>query len=252
MNCRTFAENAAAAADRQLPPELQAAAEAHLAACTACRTERDRQNAVRQLVRRRAPRPAVPDRVREELLRRLSTRSRSTGAWPRRALLVGSIAAALLLGVAVLLRQPAPSLLAVARSDVDAAEAGTLPLAMRTGDAAALGGYYRRAGITFDHSVENFASKGLHLVGGDVSSIGRVMTTRTLYEGPRGKVVCRRFRDGSVELPDGGEQIGATRVLTREGIQLEITHIGDVVCTMASRTTVTAAAALHTLVRHHD
>jgi len=253
MDCRIFADHAAAAADGRLPPELRAEIAAHLEECAACRADIDRQRAVRELVHRRAPRTAVPEGVREDLLRRLAEAAPKRERRRYRALIIGSIAAALVLGLAALLRPTAPSLLAVAKSDVDAAEAGTLTLAMRTSDASALRGYYRRTGITFGHSVEDLESKGLHLVGGDVSSIGRATTTRTLYDGPRGKVVCRRFRSGSVELPDGGEQVGPTRVLMREGIQLEITRIGDdVVCTMASRAPVTASLALQSLLHRHD
>ena len=252
MDCRTFDEIAAAAADQCLPADELAAVEAHLAECARCRAERDAQQAMRRLVRERLPRPAVPEALRKEVLRRLGAKRGGTAIRWRRVLLAGSIAAALLLGVAPFLRGGSISLLTVATADVAAAEAGRLSMAMRTSDAAALRGYYRRAGVAFDHSVEDFEARGLHLLGGEVSSIGTAVTTRTIYQGPQGKVVCRRFRFGTVELPRGGEQVGAARVFVHGGIQVVITQIGDVVCSMASRLAATPAAAAVHAFAHRD
>jgi hypothetical protein len=132
-------------------------------------------------------------------------------------------------------RSPAPDLLAVLVNDVHAANTPDLPLAVRTNDLNVLRQYYQSTGrVDFDRTVPDLAAMGFYPVGGNVVKIGAVDSTLTVFEGPLGRVVCRRFRAGVLELPAGGERIGNATVFTLHGITVRFQRDGDVICCLAS------------------
>jgi anti-sigma factor RsiW len=234
MNCRDFSQIAAAHADGQLTPAERLDVEEHLAACPSCREESQRQTAIRQLVRDRIAVVPVPGDLHARVVGALPASLPPRRQLSRRTVLAGAIAAALVIGIWPLFRTANDGLFAVLQSDVRAADTEEISLAMRTDDAAALRSYYLGNGVDFDNAVEDLGSAGLRLVGGTPSSIGGRTTTLTLYEKASDHVVCRRFRLGDVTIPDGGQQIGRSRLFTRAGVHIAITRIGDVVCAMAS------------------
>lgn len=161
---------------------------------------------------------------------------RLPGSWG--LLLGGTVTALLALGVTLLLPTSEPDLLSVMVGDVEDAESGELPLAMRTSNAEELQSYYRQSTqIDFiDQSVGNFTSHGFRLVGGGTASIGSAQTTLTLYESSHGKTVGRRFREGAIDVPESSEQAGSRRIFTVDGVTVGIMRLdGGVLCALASK-----------------
>ncbi len=244
MDCTAYHDIVAADVDGLLDTRQQSAATAHVATCSRCASVRRAAAMTTELLRERAPRHETPAAVRQRMIAALDREGAPVSplAAPRRGhvsrkrlALIGALAA----GVALLLvstwQSPAPDLLAVLVRDVHAASTPQVPLAIRTDDVDSLRQYYRSTGrIDFDRTVPDLSTAGFRPIGGSVAKIGAVDTTLTAYEGPLGKVVCRRFRAGGLELPAGGERIGEATVFTVQGITVRFQRDGDVICCLAS------------------
>lgn len=238
MDCSAYQELVAGHIDSELGPQQRREADGHVAACRSCATLRARHEGIRSVVRFHAPRYSVPEDLRARIETALPGSDEAPASEPRvarRLVLAGAIAATLALVIGNPFRAPAPDLLATLASDVHAAHAEEIPLAIRASDPESLRKYYRGSGrIPFDQTVEDFSAVGLRPVGGRVGELGAVPTTVTVYEGHGGKVVCRRFRAGSVELPLGGERVGDATVYTVEDVTVRVQRIDGVICALAS------------------
>jgi Putative zinc-finger len=244
MNCAEYEEIVAADVDDELEDGERAAAAAHVSTCARCRALRAAQESVRTLLRQRAQRHVMPPELRRQVVAAIDEEVgvASLDAWrnrlgrPYRLMIGGAVAALLALVVAALLRPAQPVLLAQLVKDVHAVNAGEIDLALKTNDVGELRRYYREvAGFSFDRTVDDFSAKGLTLVGGMKSSIDSTPTTLSIYDSVRGKVVCRRFRAGTVPIPEGGEQVGNARLFTIDGVTVSIIRISkDVYCCLAS------------------
>lgn len=250
MDCRTYEDLASAHADGRLSPGEEQEASHHVATCTRCAALRTQQEETSHLVRRHAPRWTVSDDLRARLTAALDGAEPSDQTKPEsivgssksrravtrmRLVIAGAVAAALALVIGNLFRSTPPDLLATLASDVRAAEAGELELAVRASDVDSLRRYYTGTGrIDFEETVEDFSTLGLRPVGAGTGQIDGVPTTLTVYQGPSGKVVCRRFRTGSLRLPAGGEQIGEATVYTIDEVTVRVQRVGSVICVLAS------------------
>lgn len=254
MDCAAYQELAAAHADGRLDPPERAAADEHVAGCIHCAEARRAQTVVTAVLRQRRlsqPAPAeLRDRIDQALtsaaaaaLRARRTRRR-TGM-----LLVGAIAAGLALFF--LPRQlTRPDLLTVLAQDVRAADADKIAFGLRSSDFEELGAFYH-ARLDLSDPLPDLRPADFHTVGGTVATLGNSPTTLTVYQGPGGKVVCRRFRAGQFPLPAGGREIDGARYFEVDGITVRIQQFGDTVCCMASTMPIDALARLFTMPAAH-
>ncbi|HVN84951.1 MAG TPA: hypothetical protein VMW17_08920 [Candidatus Binatia bacterium] len=234
MRCDEYRDLIAADVDGQLGADEQHAADSHRATCAQCAELHREQHHLVALLRARAPKFRVPTTLREQVQQRYEPLDRRSLRW-RRVVLVGVAVAAVVLVVVSTLRSRPEATLAKLAEDVHEVEAGKAALAIRTDSIEELRRYYRSTGkIDFERSADDLRSAGLRLIGGAVHTLDHVTTTFTLYDGPRGVVVCRRFRVGSIRLPGGGERIGHDQVFTVDGVTIAVMHLGDIVCTLAT------------------
>ena len=237
MTCAEYRDLVAAHVDGRLSPDEERAVAAHVPTCVGCRIVYQRQLNAKQLLRQRSVRHAVPAAIKDQLLGGLQASEADQGErWPwRRIVLVGALAAGLLMALVPLLRHRPPSLLGTLAADVREVSASTAMLAMRTEKVPELRQYYRSTGqIDFERSADDFSPFGLWLVGGAIRPLEGVPTTFTVYDSALGKVVCRRFRVGAIALPEGGQRVGHDQIFAADGVTIVVMHLGDIICTLAT------------------
>ncbi len=238
MECSDYRDLAAADVDGRLDDRERVAAEAHVAACPACASLRGTQLAIKRLLRERCEPRKTPELLRAAIRRELSRvdapADRPASSPRRRFVVAGAIAAALLLSLLPVLRTSDRGVIPLLAADMAQADASAPEI--RTTSVADLASYYAGRGLDFDNAVEDLEPQGFHLVGGSTASIGDVKTTLTVYESGDDRLLCRRFRAAGFEWPQGGEQIGDSRVYSHDGVYVSLTRLaGDVVCAMTSR-----------------
>ena len=258
LKCSEYADLAAAHIDGMLDAVEVQAADEHIALCPECTQIKHKQTAVKSIVRNRVGTRAVPDSVRDAIVKQIGAEAAAGEASKispirterRRWLIVGAVAAGMVLTLLPSLRPAESPLIATLAADVAAAHSNP-SLEVETTDPSALRGYYAQRGFTFTNTVEDLEPAGIQLVGGSASTIGRAATTMTVYTNGSERIVCRRFRVGDVKLPVGGKKIGSTEVFTRQGVNVALTRLGDIVCAMASTMpTDQFVASLHSA-HHH-
>jgi anti-sigma factor RsiW len=245
MNCEGYNDIVAADVDAMLASGEAQEAEAHVASCSRCQATRRKQQFAKSMLRERLVRQSAPEDLRRRVLTAIEGEPRISAVPPtslrprtsRRRIMAGAIAALLAVGLYSVLSPAKPDIIGVMVADAEAADSGRLDLAMRTSNVEELQTYYQESGqIDFRQSVGDFSGQGFHLVGGSVEYIGSQSTTRSLYDSSDGKVVCRRFRIGSVDIPVIGEQAGSRHVFTVDGVTFGIVRLeGDVVCILATK-----------------
>jgi mycothiol system anti-sigma-R factor len=239
MTCGDYLDLVAADVDGELTAAERTGVEAHLAGCARCTNLRRGQAEVRALVRSRATRHAAPAFLRERIEKELDRQPAPPTALPPprwRIVLGGAIAASLVFALTSLLRPSAPDVVAVLARDVHGADHGQMSLAIETENVDELRSFYRgRVDFPSEQSAEDLTTVGFRIVGGRSGSIDGVPTTVTLYEGSAGKVICRRFREAEIRLPEDGEMIAGMQVFSREGMTARLARLPNgVVCAMAS------------------
>ncbi len=235
MNCEQYKEIAAAHADSVLAASESTDAETHVRQCPGCASQLQLQKVVAGRVRR-LPAIQSPELMRRRIARQTSVPMPAEKPHRMRRIVAGTVAAGLVLATAFWFADRPPAIIATLTADVEAADRQDLPIDLETGDPGALRTYYAAAGVPFENSVEDLAPQGLDLVGGGMSSIEGRATTRTVYRtADDQRVVCRRFRAGEVDWPSGGQALGDSELFTRDGVNIALTRVGDVVCAMASR-----------------
>jgi hypothetical protein len=242
MDCQTYQALVAAHADAALDPQERMEADAHVSVCPGCAELRAVNKRIRAFVREHASRHTIPPEIRARVEKALDVADQPdspvavlSSRWRVRVVLAGAIAATLLLVIGSPFRSSPPDLLAVLAEDVRGANASSLAVELPTDNIDQLRAYYRNSGkFTFDQTVEDFGGFGLRPVGATVGDIGGAATTLTVYEGPAGKVICRRFLSGSVRLPPGGERVGEATVYTVGDVTVRVHRMGNVICVLAS------------------
>lgn len=237
MNCIDYRDLVAAHVDERLSAGERSAVEEHVATCVRCQGIYRDQLSARAALRERLPRMTTPPDVRQTVLSRLqreAAEQTQKSPW-RRRVLVGALAAGLLLAIVPLLRPRPPSMLALLAADVHEVSANTGMLAKRTEQVSELRQFYRTTGqIDFERSADDFSSFGLWLVGGVVRPLGGVPTTFTVYDSALGKVVCRRFRVGALRLPVGGQRVGHNEIFIEGDVTIVVMNLGDIICTLST------------------
>lgn len=269
MDCQAYRSLVAAHIDHALEPHEQIEADTHVQSCVSCAQLRTEVDAGRHIARKYAPRHTTPGEVRARLLRALELEAEENSSTSGRAgpslrlrrlyLLVGAVAAVAVLLIAHPFRSPkihlqlAPDVLDVVVEDVRRANADQLPLEVRSDQVDVLREFYRRTEkFPFDDTVADFRHLGLRPVGAMLSSVGDVPTTLTVYDGPTGKVVCRRFLADALPLPVGPQRIGEPTTIRLDGVTVRIHQIGSVVCLLAGALPEEALTSLPHRASHLD
>jgi anti-sigma factor RsiW len=236
MNCSTYQTLVTDHADDRLDAARRGEAESHLSDCPKCARLLDEQGQVRGLLRARRAREAVPPDVRERILAAVASEARRSPVFSRRRwLLVGAVAALALFALLPRWPGPSPDLVATLARDVEMANADRIGFALQTDDPEMLRVYYRdTGGLSFAPAVPDLRPMGLRQVGGRVDDLEGVPTALTIFDGPSGKVVCRRFLAGTIPLPEGGRVVGDATVHTHDGVTLRIVRDGEVICVLAA------------------
>ena len=241
MNCEQYNDIVAADVDAALTAAEARSAAEHVTSCPRCQATRRDQQLARSILRERAAHHGAPEDLRHRVLTAIEgerTAGKVTSLrTPRRRILVGAIAALLAVVLYSLLSPAAkPELVPVMIAEVTAAQAGKLEIALRTSSVEQLQSFYRQSGrIDFEPSAGDFSAHGFHLVGGSVVDVGTSPTALSVYDSDHGKVFCRRFREGSIDVPESGEQLGERRIFTVDGVTFAIARLeGGVLCVLAS------------------
>ncbi len=249
LDCSEYADLAAAHADGVLSAAEAVAADDHAAKCASCAHLRHQQEIARAAVRRGTRTAVAPASLRAAVGQQVAAAAEPPVA-NRRWMMVGAVAAGLLLALVPVLRPGHSGLIETLAADV-AAAARVPALDLETDDPAELRGYYQRHGFTFANTVEDLEPAGMHLLGGSASEVGDAATTLTVYEKDGERVVCRRFRANAIDLPAGGRQVGGSEVFTRNGVSIALTRMGDIVCAMASAMPAEHFVSSLRLAHHH-
>jgi hypothetical protein len=241
VHCADYLAMAAADVDGRLSVDEQRAVESHVSSCARCAAAQQQQRTIKQFVQERAARVPTPADVRarvvQVLAREQGARSAARRRWlsPVRLALTGGIAALVVLTLRGWWQPVQSDLLTSLVRDTHAAAADQIKLAIRTDSVDDLRRYYRGTGkIDFERSADDLTAWGLRLVGGTVARLGDTDATLTVYEGAAGRIVCRRFRAGSIHLPEGGEWIGENQFFTIDGVTVCVMRLGDVICCLTT------------------
>jgi anti-sigma factor RsiW len=236
VNCNEYRECAAADADGVLGA-AEEEARRHLERCAGCRAERDRQLAVRGLLRSRARdlHPATPVGLRTRVLATLDeAHAASERGWWSSAVRWGGVVAftvAVVLTIVVWNRNaPFTPLI----REYDRAANGSLELALRTAKREDLEAYYRQhAAEGIPVHVVDLSAAGFRLVGGAVADLRGRRARLSVYSDGRYTIVCDyRFAESfSYPLPASGEPV----FFARGGASFCARRIGDEVCLLVTR-----------------
>ena len=238
MDCAGYQELVAADVDGRLEATEQAAARLHVAGCAGCAVRRRQQQEIKELLRARLKLTPTPDDLRQRVLAAVAREASVPQTQRRyrwRLVLAGSLAAALIAAVIIpRLHKRGPDLLDVLVRDVHAASADQIKL-IPAGDVETLRRYYNDSGqFAFTNTVLDLTALGFRPIGGAIVPIGNVAATFTVYESPHGRMICRRFPAGALDLPAGGEPFDGARLFTVGGITIRIVRDGDAICCFAS------------------
>ncbi len=234
MTCAEYRECVAADVDGVLGSDAEEVRR-HLATCDSCRRVRDRQIAVRDLLRTRtllAPAPAgLSGRIIERLgQERAGAPERPRWLSPRSAgLALAGVAAAL----AIVLLNRGPSFAPLIES-YDLASRGALELTIRTSNPAELETYFRghRAEGFPDHVVD-LSAAGFRLVGGTLTEFAGRRARLAVYSDGTNLILCdyqlaERF---PFALPANGDAV----FFSQGGVNFCARRMGDEVCLLATR-----------------
>jgi anti-sigma factor RsiW len=255
MDCDRYRELVAADIDRQLAATDTAAAAAHVAGCPRCARLRQEQQVIKDLLRLHRRPVSPPESVRTRILDAVA-REATTSSAPRsrrggRLVLGGAIAALLLLSLVPWWRQSGPELLDVLVRDVHAATADEIALTPADNIEALRRLYSDSGRLAFRNTVVDLTALGFRPTGGAVVPIGDVAATFTVYESPHGKMICRRFAVGAIDLPAGGEPFDGAQLFRIDGITIRIVRDGDAICCFASDIPYDTLIAYLERARHH-
>lgn len=231
--------------DGRVDAARQAEVRAHLEGCPQCRSELDALRWVRDVALKQLPGEDVPPALADRVAVALDAADGRTGRPERR---VGrrwgrwAGASALLAAAAVallLILEPGLSLPAAAARDFAAYRDGTLSLALRTSDGAAVERLFATGGLQYAPRVFDLSMMQYQLQGGRVHRLRSRPSAFYAYRGPAGSdVVCQMFLGRLAELPptdDAREHDGIVfRVYRVEGVTLVFWQEGAVVCVLAS------------------
>jgi len=231
MNCQEYQEWVAADVDGVLGAEAESV-RSHLADCRACRTLRERQAAMRGLLRSRSLAVEAPVGLRTRIAVSIDQEAeRRSGPtfWrrPLRWAAVGLAAAAVVVGLLVVSRgSPLPD--SLVRSYADALARGP---AVHVSGADELERYYRSQPGLPTH-IQDLSKAGFHLVGGTVEKFPDRTARLSTYSDGQTVVLCDYLyaRNFPLELASG-EQV----FFAYAGLSFAVSRHAEEVCVLVTR-----------------
>jgi anti-sigma factor RsiW len=216
--------------DGRLDAARQADVGAHLDACPQCRAELEALRWVRDVALKQLPSDEVPPTLAGRVAAALDaadnrTRPTASPTIGRRWRIwagVGALAAAAVLALLLVPARSADFTHAVAR-DFAAYSRGTLPLELRSANAAAVESLYARGGIAFPTRVFDLGMMQYRLVGGRIHRLRDRPSALFAYRGPAGRdLVCQMYEGRLADLP------AADDVREHDGITFQVYRLGDI------------------------
>jgi hypothetical protein len=236
VTCAEYQDWVAADVDGVLGAQAESV-RCHLAGCESCRGLRDRQLAVRDLLRSRPIQQSAPYGLRARVLARLDEESErlvpASGWWPRRARWIG-LALACATAAAVLMLRSRDGSFAPLIESYDLAARGALPITLPTSDPAVLEGYYREhRDEGFPEHVVDLSRAGFRLTGGAVRDFSSRQARLTVYSDGKDMIVCDyQFAD---DFPLALQASGRPMFFSRHGVNFCARRMGNEVCLLATR-----------------
>lgn len=236
MNCSQYRDLVAADVDGMLGAEAQSVQE-HRAQCSACRAERARQAAVRDLVRARAARPEAPLGLRTRVRAALEAEELAAGRpqpwWRRRLSWAGAAFAAAAVVVIVTVAGRGSAFDPLVR-DYDRVVQGALEIDFRTDAPAALEDFYRQhVADGVPAHVVDLSLAGFRLVGGTLVDFPDRRARLSIYSDGQYLIVCdyRFAAKFPMALPADGQPV----FFHRSGVNFCARRSGDEICLLATR-----------------
>jgi hypothetical protein len=234
VNCDQYLECAAADVDGTLGAAA-GEAQKHLDGCAACRAERGRQLAVRNLLRTRDLHPATPVGLRTRVLAALAESDTASQQpwWPRALRWGAACALGVALIVTIVVWNRHASFTALIR-EYDRAANGSLALGLQTAMREDLEAYYREhAGEGIPVHVVDLSAAGFQLVGGTMADVRGRRARLSVYSDGTYTIVCdyRLAKTFPFPLPANGEPV----FFSRGGASFSARRIGDEVCLLVTR-----------------
>jgi anti-sigma factor RsiW len=238
MTCEEYLDYVAGDVDGTLG-EGEASVRSHVAGCARCRLERERQQAMRDLLRSRQLSPELPTEVRSRLLaslqeshaggRRAVRARRWIGGIGATALAAAAIAVVI---VAVLWSRSGP-LFPLIR-EYHLASRGALKMTLATGsrkDLEDLYGKYGDEGIAAH--VVDLSPAGFQLVGGALEEFPGRRARITVYTDGEHLVLCDYFRADHAEIDAPAD--GEPQFFREGGLSFRVRRVGDHICILVTR-----------------
>ena len=218
MRCEDAQELITALVDDELTATERAGVEGHLAECPDCRSQHERERALKRDIKSAAAAVAAPPRLREQIeshWRKSGSDTRVTGLvsvrewlalarrWP-----VYAFAAAILVAATLLFQwQPNKDVATAALAMHESIVGGKTAL-VRVTDAAQLRRELARAvNGRFAPIALDLSTMKLHPVAGITQKIGDRDVLVTVYEGEGATITCFTFLGGETDAPRGSERI---------------------------------------------
>jgi anti-sigma factor (TIGR02949 family) len=240
VNCQEYLDHVAADVDGALG-EAAEAARLHLQECPRCRIERERQRAVRDLLRSRGLAPGLPFDLRARVLGSLDEARSKKAQAPRplwRGVGGGALAAALALVVVGVLWNRSGSLAPLVR-EYRLASRGALEMTLTTRSREELEELYRRHGDEgIAAHVVDLSPAGFHLIGGVLDDFPGRRARITVYSDGENLVLCDFLRADRAEIDAPAN--GSPSFFRAGGLTFRVRRVGDHVCVLVTRMPVDA------------
>jgi len=236
VTCAEYRELVAADVDGVVGAEAETVRR-HLATCEACTRLRERQVAVRNLLRSRSLQQPAPLGLRTRVVAQLEEESQSLHGAPKRWLWARWVGLALLgaTAAAVMILWNRDGSFAPLIESYDLASRGALQITFPASEPTELEAYYHKSQEQgFPEHVIDLSSKGFRLVGGVVRDFPKRKARLTVYSDGKNMIVCDyQFAAAfPLALPASGGPI----FFSRRGVNFCAKRMdGNEVCVLATR-----------------
>jgi anti-sigma factor RsiW len=238
-DARHYAEELQDLLDGRLAEPLRSHVSTHVDSCSRCQRELAALRWTKDEIARHRHDEDLPEELAARVRASLATEDRRSRRMkvPRRAWIMGAIAAAALL--VVFFRGHKSSPLPYIAADFLAYDTGALTLAMQSGDPRTVEAYFARNGIDFPTHVYDLGMMQYRLTGGHVHRLAGRPSALFAYRGPSDtSLVCQMYEGSLDELPatdDVREHNGITfRVYRADDVTMVFWEEGEMVCVLAS------------------
>jgi anti-sigma factor (TIGR02949 family) len=235
VTCAEYRDWVAADVDGSLGNEAENVRR-HLASCESCRRLRERQVAIRELLRSRALQQPAPRGLRTRVVARLEEESQGLTAprkWRFRARSAG-LALISVVAAAVMILWNRDASFAPLIESYNLASRGALEITFPTSDPVALEAYYReRHAEGFPDHVIDLSPAGFRLIGGVLKAFPEREARLAVYSDGANVIVCdyQFAKSFPFPLPASGEPV----FFSRSGVNFCARRIGEEVCLLATR-----------------